>query len=63
MDPLREQLRKILDWEDAHIGFDRAVEGVDPKLRGAVPTGLPAAKRAPSVARRKDLKVAMPFAL
>lgn len=40
MDPLREHLRRLLDWEDAHVGFDRAVDGIDPKLRGIVPKGL-----------------------
>jgi|SRR5581483_444496 len=38
---LRDHLRKLLDWEDAHISFDRAVEGVDPKKCGEVPKGLP----------------------
>jgi uncharacterized damage-inducible protein DinB len=38
---LREQLRKLLDWEDAHIGFDRAIKDIDPNLRGKVPKGLP----------------------
>jgi uncharacterized damage-inducible protein DinB len=38
---LREQLRKLLDWEDAHISFDRAVDGIDPDKRGAVPKGHP----------------------
>lgn len=36
---LREQLRKFLNWEDAHVNFDRAVAGLDPKLRGVVPNG------------------------
>ncbi len=39
--PLREQLRKLLNWEDAHTNFDHAIEGLDPKLRGVVPKGLP----------------------
>jgi DinB superfamily len=38
---LRAQLAKLLDWEDAHLSFDAAVEGVPPKLRGATPAGLP----------------------
>ena len=38
---LREHLRKILNWEDAHVNFDAAVEGIDPKLRGVAPAGLP----------------------
>jgi len=37
--PLRTHLRKLLDWEDAHAGFDAAVEGVPLKSRGAVPEG------------------------
>ena len=37
---LRQHLAKILDWEDAHVGFDAAVEGIPPKLRGTAPQGL-----------------------
>jgi len=37
---LRAQLAKLLDWEDAHVGFDKAVKGIPPRLRGAVPNGL-----------------------
>lgn len=38
---LRTHLRKLLDWEDAHVSFDTAVEGLAPALRGVVPKGLP----------------------
>jgi len=38
---LRTHLRKVLDWEDAHAGFDAAIEGIPPKLRGVAPKGLP----------------------
>ena len=38
---LRAQLRKILAWEDAHVGFDAAVSGLPAGLRGATPHGLP----------------------
>jgi hypothetical protein len=38
---LRTQLRKILDWEDAHVSFDTAVEGIGPAFRGVAPDGLP----------------------
>jgi hypothetical protein len=38
---LREHLRRLLDWEDAHVGFDRAVAGIPVKLRGRKPPGLP----------------------
>ena len=37
---LRTQLRKLLDWEDAHVSFDSAVEGIPPALRGVAPAGL-----------------------
>jgi uncharacterized damage-inducible protein DinB len=43
MDPdqsLREHLRKLLDWEDAHINFDRAVEGIDADKYGEVAVGF-----------------------
>ncbi len=40
-DPLRAQLAAILDWKDAHVDFDSAVEGVAPEMRGVVPPGLP----------------------
>ena len=36
---LRAQLVKLLDFEDAHVGFDRAVKGIPPRLRGRVPAG------------------------
>ena len=32
-DELRGVLQKLLDWEDAHAGFDSAVEGVPPEVR------------------------------
>ena len=38
---LREQLAKLLDWEDAHAGFDKAVADLPPALRGVTPPGLP----------------------
>jgi hypothetical protein len=38
---LRDQIRTLLDWEDAHVGFDTAVEGVPASKRGLVPDGLP----------------------
>ena len=40
-DILREQLTKLLDWQDAHVGFDAAVEGIPPTLQGVRPEGLP----------------------
>jgi uncharacterized damage-inducible protein DinB len=37
---LRAQLSDFLDWKNAHVGFDDAVKGVPPKLRGTVPKGF-----------------------
>ena len=36
---LRAQLVKFLDWEEAHVPFDRAVKGIPPSMRGVVPNG------------------------
>ena len=36
---LRAQLAKFLDWEEAHVGFDTAVKGIAPRMRGVVPDG------------------------
>ena len=38
-DALRDHLRRLLDWEDAHSSFDAAVEGLPAELRGVVPDG------------------------
>lgn len=38
---VRDQLARLLDWEDAHTGFDAAVADLPPALRGKVPEGLP----------------------
>ena len=38
---LREQLRKLLDWEDAHVGFETAVEGIPAARRGEKAPGAP----------------------
>ncbi len=38
---LRQLLSKLLDWEDAHVGFDTAVAGIPAKLRGVRPPGAP----------------------
>src|SRR2546426_9829134 len=40
-DELRAMLGKLLGWEDAHVSFDSAVEGIAPDLRGVQPSGLP----------------------
>jgi hypothetical protein len=38
---LRIHLRKLLDWQDAHVNYDAAVEEINPDLRGVAPEGLP----------------------
>jgi hypothetical protein len=38
---LRQQIAKLLLWEDAHAGFDAAVGGIAERYRGAVPPGMP----------------------
>src|SRR5436189_2093478 len=38
---LRTQLAKLLDWKEAHAGFDKAVDGIPPAQRGVTPDGLP----------------------
>ena len=38
---LRALLQKVLDWEDARVGFDSAVAGIPPRLRGKRPVGAP----------------------
>jgi uncharacterized damage-inducible protein DinB len=38
---VREQLARLLAWEDAHVSFDAAVADLDPGLRGVQPAGLP----------------------
>src|SRR5262245_24907854 len=39
--PLRAQLQKLLSSDEAHVGFDRAVEGIPVELRGRQPDGMP----------------------
>ena len=39
--PLRAQLRRILGWQDAHVGFEKTFEGLAPKLRGVRIDGFP----------------------
>src|SRR4051794_4947717 len=38
---LREQIAKLLDWEEAHAGFDTAVSDLPPALQGKQPASLP----------------------
>lgn len=37
----RDLVGKLLAWEDAHVGFEAAVAGIPPKLRGLRPPGAP----------------------
>ena len=37
----RDLVGKLLAWEDAHVGFEAAVAGIPPKLRGVRPPGAP----------------------
>ena len=39
-DALRDHLVRVLDWEEAHVGFDKAVDGIPPDKRGARATGF-----------------------
>jgi hypothetical protein len=39
-DAVRDHLVRVLDWEEAHVGFDKAVEGIPLDGRGAVPPGF-----------------------
>lgn len=40
IDSLREHLARVLDWEEAHVGFDQAVDGIPPAMRGAHTAGF-----------------------
>jgi uncharacterized damage-inducible protein DinB len=37
---LRDHLVRLLDWEDAHVGFDKAVAGIPAERRGARAAGF-----------------------
>jgi uncharacterized damage-inducible protein DinB len=37
---LRDHLARLLDWEEAHVGFDKAIDGIPADKRGARPTGF-----------------------
>lgn len=38
---VRKQLANVLTWRDAHVGFDKAIEGIPVHARGKRPSGLP----------------------
>ncbi len=37
---LREHLVRALDWEDAHVGFDQAIDGIPSETRGVRAAGF-----------------------
>jgi hypothetical protein len=39
-DPLRAHLLRVLDWEEAHVGFEKAIDGIPPARRGAHAPGF-----------------------
>lgn len=40
-DPLRAQLARSLDWREAHVDFEQAIDGIPRSSRGITPAGLP----------------------
>ncbi len=40
IDAVRDHLVRVLDWEEAHVGFDKAVAGIPPDKRGARAAGF-----------------------
>ena len=39
-DAVRDHLVRLLNWEEAHVGFDQAVAGVPAHARGGCPPGF-----------------------
>ena len=39
-DAVRNHLVRVLDWEEAHVGFDKALDGIPPEKRGALASGF-----------------------
>lgn len=40
VDPVREHLARALDWEEAHVGFSKALDGIPADQRGARAAGF-----------------------
>jgi uncharacterized damage-inducible protein DinB len=40
LEAIREHLARVLDWEEAHVGFDKAVAGMPLDKLGKVPPGF-----------------------
>jgi hypothetical protein len=39
-DAIRDHLARVLDWEEAHVGFDKAVDGIPAGKRGVKAPGF-----------------------
>lgn len=37
----REQLKRVLDWDEAHADFTRVTTGIPAETRGVAPSGIP----------------------
>jgi uncharacterized damage-inducible protein DinB len=37
----RDHVRRLLAWEEAHVGFEKAVDGIPEAARGRRPEGVP----------------------
>ena len=40
IDAVRDHLVRVLDWEEAHVGFDKAIDGIPQDKRGAQAAGF-----------------------
>lgn len=40
LDAIRDHLMRVLDWEEAHVGFEKAVADIAPRFRGSRPAGF-----------------------
>jgi hypothetical protein len=36
----RDHIARLLDWEEAHVGFDKAIDGIAVDKRGSRATGF-----------------------
>src|SRR5678810_497382 len=39
-DAIRDHLVRVLDWEEAHVGFDKAIDGIPADKRGVKAPGF-----------------------
>ena len=39
-DRLRDQLARFIDWQEAHVSFDKALDGIPPDVRGRQAPGF-----------------------